>query len=114
MGRSLRCAGLQPAVRGVAACGARGCSLRSMGLHRVASVQQRLWLVWPLDAHDAVEQFALEGVGKLQLRARAALAAKLGHDGDMSLRNHSPYRTSEQTLLQHPGGTTDEARTDDR
>ena len=27
MGRSLRCAGLQRAVRGVAACGARGCSL---------------------------------------------------------------------------------------
>ena len=32
MGRSLRCAGLQPAVRGVAACGARGCSLRCAGL----------------------------------------------------------------------------------
>ena len=56
MGRSLRCAGLQP---------------RSTGLHRVASVPQRAWLVWPLDAHDAVEQLALEGVGELGVRRAA-------------------------------------------
>ena len=52
----MRCAGLQP---------------RSTGLHRLASVPQRAWLVWPLDAHDAVEQLALEGVGELGVRRAA-------------------------------------------
>ena len=52
----MRCAGLQP---------------RSTALHRLASVPQRTWLVWPLDAHDAVEQLALEGVGKLGVRGAA-------------------------------------------
>ena len=34
-------------------------------------VQQRAWLVRPLDAHDAVEQLALEGVGELGVRRAA-------------------------------------------
>ena len=41
-------------------------------------VQQRAWLVRPLDAHDAVEQLALEGIGELGMwRAAEELSIEL-------------------------------------
>ena len=50
-------------MHGVAACDLWACIV----LHPCSSA----WLVWPLDAHDAVEQLALEGVGKLGVRGAA-------------------------------------------
>ena len=65
VGRQLKTRGYS----GVAAGLQRGCSGVAAGLWRRA--QHRARLVRPLDPHDSVEQFALEGVGQLGMRRSA-------------------------------------------